>query len=936
MAVRSSDNRQPPSATPHGGQMRSVRSHKGLVISIASVCLLSGAVGIVLFAKGCTSAQQPQGPGGTGTAAAPATDETRTLTPGWQPQAPGQEAAATGGGSGGVGQPQRSLGGAAEPSPAAPAASSAPAPRTATSAPSPSGAKPAAKVQPPNAKPSRGSPGEAGSPVAPGSPRLTPGAAGPGGGGGGAPSKQDTLKLREKSNPAAVRPDNQFGDEPDKELDGGAGFGKRGIDEMRRSRFNPTRLPTIPGGQPSQFEEVWVISRPEGERKRPSNDESPGGGCLITSIRNPAGVQQVVTVPLAATEVTADIVSYIASVNVKQIFSNPYAEKIEAVYVFPLPENAAVNDFVMTVGDRRIRGVIRDKEEAKVIYENAKSQGYAASLLEQNRPNIFTQKVANIEPGKQIDVDITYFSTLACSDGEFEFAFPLVVGPRFNPAGFYGGIGAVSTGAPATASGSRSGQPAEQQYLSPGKVSSHKVSITARIDGGGLPVERVRSDSHIISTQRGTGSTAGKSQSHSQGVITATLSPNDASATKDFVLKWKLGGNDGKNVRTSVATFTGSDGDRYFSMLLLPPERLGTLKRGPVEMVFVLDCSGSMDGRPIEQAVMAADRALRRLEPGDTFQIINFANTASQLGAAPLPATADNIAKGSTYLKSLFAQGGTYMINGLRASLDFPHDPQRLRYVAFLTDGYIGNEAEILTELHGRLGDSRIFSFGVGSSTNRYLLDAMAKVGRGCVAHIAAGDNPVTVMDAFTDRVMHPALTDMQLSINGRVVATAASLGDDALGGPAGIEVFPRQLPDVYVGRPVVITGRIPATSGGDSELNFKVSGRAAGVQMEFPTKAIFGTAEARQGGLGLTQRAALPALWARRKIADMADYAGADARRFAEEVKAVALRYNLMSAYTSFVAVDSMTRTGGSSGVTVQVPVPMPDGVRYETTVTK
>ncbi len=927
MAVRSSDNRQHPSAAPHGGQMRSVRSHKGLVISIASVCLLSGAVGIVLFAKGCTSARQPQGNGAIGTAASTSPGESGTMTPSWQPQATGPDAAATGGGSPRVGQPQNSPGVTADASSAAPAASAAPAPRTATSA------------QPPNAKPSRGTTGEAGSPAAPGSPRLTPGAAGPGGGGGGnpgsPPAKLD-LQKRDKLNPAAGRPDNQFGDEPDKELDGGAGFGKRGVDEMRRSRFNPTRLPNIPGGQPSQFEEVWVISRPEGERRRPSNDESPGGGCLITSVRNPSGVQQVVTVPLAATEVTADIVSYIASVNVKQIFSNPYAEKIEAVYVFPLPENAAVNDFVMTVGDRRIRGVIRDKEEAKVIYESAKSQGYAASLLEQNRPNIFTQKVANIEPGKQIDVDITYFSTLSCSDGEFEFAFPLVVGPRFNPAGFYGGIGAVGTGAPASASGSRSGQPVEQQHLSPGKVSSHKVSITARIDGGGLPVERVRSDSHIISTQRGTGNALGKGQSQSAGVMTATLSPTDAAATKDFVLKWKLGGNDGKNVRTSIATFTGSDGDRYFSLLLLPPERLGTLKRGPVEMVFVLDCSGSMDGRPIEQAVMAVDRALRRLEPGDTFQIINFANTASQLGAAPLPATAENIARGSTYLKSLFAQGGTYMINGLRASLNFPHDPQRLRYVAFLTDGYIGNENEILTELHGRLGDSRIFSFGVGTSTNRYLLDAMAKVGRGCVAHIAAGDNPVTVMDAFTDRVMHPALTDMQLSINGRVVATAAPLGDDTLSSPAGIEVFPRQLPDVYVGRPVVITGRIPATSGGDSELNFKVSGRAAGVQMEFPTKAIFGTAEARQSGLGLTQRAALPALWARRKIADMADYAGADARRFAEEVKAVALRYNLMSAYTSFVAVDSMTRTGGSSGVTVQVPVPMPDGVRYEMTVNK
>ncbi len=222
------------------------------------------------------------------------------------------------------------------------------------------------------------------------------------------------------------------------------------------------------GSLPSLDEEVWIIARakpdaPQHPQAQPQDDQIPGTGVMVTR-RKQDGETKNIPLPLKRTDVHGSIHGYIASVDVAQRFHNPYDSKIEAVYVFPLPQNAAVNEFVMTIGKRKIRGIIRDRSEAEQIYKQAKQQGYTASLLTQERPNIFTQKVANIEPQKQIDVNIRYFHTLAYHDGWYQFTFPMVVGPRYNPAGQTDGIGAVARGEHGV-----SNQHTEVQYLKPGE-----------------------------------------------------------------------------------------------------------------------------------------------------------------------------------------------------------------------------------------------------------------------------------------------------------------------------------------------------------------------------------------------------------------------------------------------------------------------------------
>ena len=582
----------------------------------------------------------------------------------------------------------------------------------------------------------------------------------------------------------------------------------------------------------------------------------------------------------------AAIAAYIATVEVAQQYHNPYSEKIEAVYVFPLPENAAVNEFLMTIGDRRIRGIIREREEAEQVYQEARRQGYVASLLTQERPNVFTQSVANIEPGHRIDINIKYFHTLAYDDGWYEFVFPMVVGPRFNPPGMTTGIGAVARG-----KAGASGQKTEVQYLQPGERSGHDVAVEVAIDAG-VAIEDLRSVNHQIEIERAAGDRA-----------VVRLDANDAIPNKDFVLRYKVAG---ERIKSALLTHRDERGG-FFTLMIYPPDELRDLPRGPMEMIFVLDCSGSMSGRPIEQAKAAVARALDRMRPEDSFQIINFSNHASQLGPAPLAATRENLQRGRRYLRELQGEGGTMMIEGIRAALDFPHDPKRLRTVAFLTDGFIGNEAEILAEVDRRLGDSRIFSFGVGAAPNRYLLDGLARIGRGAVAYLSLNDKAADVMDAYFERVSHAALTDVAIDWGGLDVA----------------EVYPERLPDLFVGRPVVLTGRL--TGGTATQL--RVRGRAGNAEQSLALSIEAGDLSATHAGL--------PAVWARHKIADLG-YAGLlnPDGNSAVPIRSVALEFGLMSDYTAFVAVDSTRRTAGDHGTRVAVPVPVPEGVKYETTV--
>ena len=247
------------------------------------------------------------------------------------------------------------------------------------------------------------------------------------------------------------------------------------------------------------------------------------------------------------------------------------------------------------------------------------------------------------------------------------------------------------------------------------------------------------------------------------------------------------------------------------------------------------------------------------------------------------------------------------MIEGIKAALDFLHDPERLRFVCFLTDGYIGNETEILAAIHERLGASRIFSFGIGTSVNRYLIDHMGKVGRGAVAYLGLHEEAAKIMEDFFERISHPALTDIQID----------------WGAMQASEVYPRELPDLFVGRPVILTGRFK----GDTDTAIHVSGEAAGQPVRLQIAANVSDATATHKGL--------PSVWARMKIADLANKSTylPDAE-LPDEIKHVALDYSLMSAFTAFVAVDSSRVTEGTEGTTVPVAVPVPEGVKYDTTV--
>ena len=602
-----------------------------------------------------------------------------------------------------------------------------------------------------------------------------------------------------------------------------------------------------PSSQPTLDDEIWVITR--SPARADSEDGRPGSGSLWTELNS-----KEVAIPLKHTDVKAGIAGTVASVTVQQQFHNPYDSKIEAIYVFPLPDNAAVNEFLMVIGQRRIRGIVRERAEAERVYVEAKRQGYLASLLTQERPNLFTQSVANIEPGREVDVTITYFHTLPCQDDWFEFHFPMVIGPRFNPPRHRRGVGAVAQGRQGD-----SGQPDEVSYLKPHERSGHDIAVEVALRPG-MEIEETSCRTHEIETEKlGPGHTR------------VRLSPRERVPNKDFVLRYRLAGS---RIKSALLTHHDERGG-FFTLTLMPPRSLEAMPRRPVELIFVLDSSGSMSGAPLEQARAAIARGLEGLEPTDTFQLIDFSDSASSFGPEALAATPHNLGRARRYLDRIRASGGTMMLRGIQAALDFPHDPERLRFVCFLTDGFIGNEQEILREIHRRLGESRIFSFGVGSAPNRYLLNGMARFGRGAVAYLGLNDSGAAVMEQFLERISHAALTDIRIDWGELDVA----------------EVFPRRVPDLWAGRPVVLTGRF----SGRGRKPVRISGWAGSerVQMEVPAEMATDPETAPS----------FPSLWARAKLSELSDQATYRWSPFLpKRIKQVALDYGLVSEYTAFV----------------------------------
>jgi Ca-activated chloride channel family protein len=369
------------------------------------------------------------------------------------------------------------------------------------------------------------------------------------------------------------------------------------------------------------------------------------------------------------------------------------------------------------------------------------------------------------------------------------------------------------------------------------------------------------------------------------------------------VLRYKVAGD---NIKTALMTHRDQRGG-YFTLMIVPPESMKELPRQPLELVFTLDVSGSMSGPPIEQCRSAIRYALTHLRPDDMFQIIRFSGAAQRMSERPVPATPDNVRRGLKYIESMEAGGGTMMLEGIKESLHFPGDESRLRFVSLLTDGYIGNEAEILREIKQTRGSARVFSFGVGAAPNRYLLDNAAKLGAGVAAYLGLRDPAEQVMGDFFNRIAHPALVGVSVDWGTMNVT----------------DVYPQRAPDLFVGRPVILTGRFT----GEAPTTIKVRGKVGGADQVIEIPVSPGAADGRHTGIA--------SVWARMKIADLSDSALVqNDSNFPQLIKQVALEYGLMSAYTGFVAVDSSARTSGDHGTNVAVPVLVPEGVRYETTV--
>jgi Ca-activated chloride channel family protein len=595
----------------------------------------------------------------------------------------------------------------------------------------------------------------------------------------------------------------------------------------------------------------------------------------------PAGI-----CPLKHTDVKAEISGFLSRVVVTQEFENPFKDKIEAVYTFPLPQAAAVDDMTMRVGERTVRGRIMRREEAQATYETARQAGQVAGLLDQERPNIFTQSVANIMPGEKVTVQISYVETLKYEDGSYEFVFPMVVGPRYVP-----GVPTGKSGGGRLADTERVPDASRitPQVAPEGMRTGQDISIDVSVDAG-VPLDGLASKTHEVDVER-----PGASSAH------VRLKDRAAIPNKDFILRYDVAG---RRIEDALLT-NRTDKGGFFTLILQPPDRVVAEDVNPKEIVFVLDTSGSMEGFPIEKAKEAMKLALDGLYPQDTFNLITFAGDEHILFPQPVPATKENLQKAQEFLRSRKGSGGTEMMKAIKAALD-PSDAQdHLRIVCFMTDGEVGNDMEIIGEVQ-KHPNARVFSFGIGSSVNRFLLDKMAETGRGEVEYVTLTDDGSAAARRFHERIRNPLFTDITVDWNGLPVA----------------DVYPKRIPDLFSAKPVILTGRY--AGGGHGIIRLK--GRMAGHEFVREIPVDLPESEARHD--------VLATLWARTRIDDLMgqDYDGlqhGDPRAdLKETITQLGLEYRLMTQFTSFVAVEEMIVTDGGQPRRIDVPVEIPEGV--------
>jgi Ca-activated chloride channel family protein len=670
------------------------------------------------------------------------------------------------------------------------------------------------------------------------------------------------------------------------------------------------------------------------EARSPQN-RCPVGG-LFVKTQNTAGEQ---VFPLKQTEVKAKIAGNISRVEVVQKFENPFPESLEAVYVFPLPDEAAVDDMEIKIGDRTIKADIKLREEALDIYEQARQEGRTAGLLEQERSNIFTQSLANIKPGEKIEVTIRYTESLKFADGDYEFVFPMVVGPRYisgnltppNPPLLRGGDSSESPGArnttrpnppllregdsqfPPLLRGGQGGVNTEADrinppVLPPGTRSGHNIAVSVEIDAG-VAIGDVRSTSHQITTDR------------SGNIVRVQLANSDTIPNKDLILRYRVAGG---NTRATILTQSDKRGG-HFATYLIPALNYKTNEIVPKDVVFLMDTSGSQQGEPLAKSQELMRRFIQGLNPNDTFTIIDFANTAKALSTTPLANTAENRQRAINYIDNLQANGGTELLNGIQAVMNFPPAARgRLRSMVLITDGYIGNENEVLALVQRSLKPgNRLYSFGVGSSVNRFLLNRLAEVGRGTSQVIRQDEPSASAAEKFFRQINSPVLTNIQISWEG--------MGEKP-------EIYPIAVPDLFSSQPLVLFGKKTDRAPGQLRIRGTLAGGTAYEQILPVNFAQSGSSRQREStSVSATAtdfgNPAVAQLWGRSRIKDLMNQMfGGETKSLVEAVTNTALTYRLLSEYTAFVAVSEEVRVEpDGSRRRVQVPVELPQGVSYE-----
>lgn len=567
---------------------------------------------------------------------------------------------------------------------------------------------------------------------------------------------------------------------------------------------------------------------------------------------------QMRTAPMLNTDVEMRVTGFINRAHITQTFHNASHDWVEGVYVFPLPENAAVDHMRIRIGDRIIEGQIKEHTEAKKVYEQARAQGKRASLLEQERPNMFTTSVANIGPNEEVKIEIEFQQTLRYDQGQFRLRFPLAITPRYIP-----GNSRVSVTQSVNSSSRPTDQVSDADRITP-MVSLDKkvnpVSIRIELDVG-FPIDKIKSAYHKIIQQ-----------AHGEGRYTVSLSETRIASDRDFELVWKpVHGN-----APRATMFREKVGDEnYYLVMMLPPDQMENQELALArEVIYVIDTSGSMGGVSIRQARKALLLALKRLRPSDSFNVIQFNSGTDKLFDKSKPASLLNIARARNYVANLNAGGGTEMMSAMREALAKREDSQRLRQVIFLTDGAIGNEDALFEYIRHHLGNSRLFTVGIGSAPNSHFMGKAAQFGRGTFTYIGDVNEVAEKMQLLFAKLDTPVMRDLNL---------LQHLGD--------FETWPQVLPDLYAGEPLIFTARSTADTG---EVRLLGKRQADEWQISFHLQdASYGE------GIGK--------LWARNKVDAMIDslHDGADKETVRSGVIDLALTHHLVSKYTSLVAVD-------------------------------